>query len=156
MIINTPVDSNSESALPILQRAKPDPAACSLPLLQYRIPAGFPSPAADYREKSLDINDYLVRNKASTYFFRVVGDSMTGAHIHDGDMLVVDRSSKPKYGHIVLAVINNEYTEKRLYSHNGVIELHAANPDDPLIRFRENEELQVWGVVVGMFARFIV
>ncbi|SFI82383.1 LexA family transcriptional regulator [Nitrosomonas sp. Nm34] len=151
-----PFEPTCESTLPILQRAKLNPPFCAVPLLQFRIPAGFPSPAEDYKQKSLDINDYLVRNKASTYFFRVVGDSMTGAHIHDGDMLVVDRSIKPKHGHIVLAVINNEYTVKRLYSHNGVIELHAANPAYPPIRFRENEELQVWGVVVETFARFIV
>ncbi|TYP82941.1 MULTISPECIES: LexA family protein [Nitrosomonas] len=81
---------------------------------------------------------------------------MTGAHIYDGDMLVVDRSVEPKHGHIVLAVINNEYTVKRLYSCNGVIELHAENPAYPTLRFRENDELQVWGVVVGTFARFIV
>ena len=146
----------SASVLPPLQRVEIDPATCILPLLQYRIPAGFPSPAESYAEKGLDINDYLVRNKASTYFFRVVGDSMIGAHIHDGDMLVVDRSIKPKHGHIVLAVINNEYTVKRLYAYNGVIELHAENPAYPPIRFRENDELQVWGVVVGTVARFIV
>lgn len=113
-------------------------------------------PAEGYAEKGLDINDYLVRNKASTYFFRVFGDSMVGARIHDGDMLVVDRSIKPKHGHIVLAVINNEYTVKRLYAGNGVIKLHAENPAYPPIRFRENDELQVWGVVVGTVARFIV
>lgn len=156
MTIIVPLVSTSESTLPRLQRAKLDPSVCILPLLQYRIPAGFPSPAEGYAEKGLDINDYLVRNKASTYFFRVVGDSMVGARIHDGDMLVVDRSIKPKHGHIVLAVINNEYTVKRLYAGNGVIELHAENPAYPSIRLRENDELQVWGVVVGTVARFIV
>jgi DNA polymerase V len=88
MTINILFSSSSESDLPILQRAKLDPTVCILPLLQYRIPAGFPSPAEGYAEKGLDINDYLVRNKASTYFFRVSGNSMTGAHIYDGDMLV--------------------------------------------------------------------
>lgn len=68
---------------------------------------------------------------------------MTGAHIHDGDMLVVDRSLEPKRGHIVLAVINNEYTVKRLYACDGMIELYAENPAYPPIRFKENEELQV-------------
>jgi len=81
---------------------------------------------------------------------------MTGAHIHDGDMLVVDRSIEPKHGHIVLAVINNEYTVKRLYICDGVVELHAENPAYPPIRFKEHEELQVWGVVVGTVARFAV
>ena len=117
---------------------------------------GFHLLQTDYAEKGLDLNSYLVRNKAATYFFRVVGNSMTGAHIHDGDMLVVDRSVEPKHGHIVLAVVNNEYTVKRLYACNGVIELHAENPAYPPIRFRQNDELQVWGVVVGTVARFIV
>jgi DNA polymerase V len=67
-----------------------------------------------------------------------------------------DRSIQPKHGHIVLAVINNEYTVKRLYFCNGVIELHAANPDHPPIRFSESDELQVWGVVVGAVVRFVV
>ncbi len=146
----------SASTLPRLQRAEIDPAVCILPLLQHRIRAGFPSPADEYIEKGLDLNSYLVRNKAATYFFRVVGDSMTGAHIHDGDMLVVDRSVEPKHGHIVLAVINNEYTVKRLHAYGGVIELHAENPAYPPIRFQEHEELQVWGVVVGTVARFAV
>jgi DNA polymerase V len=124
--------------------------------LQHRVPAGFPSPAEDYVDKSLDLNTYLVRNKAATFFFRVMGDSMTGARIHDGDMLVVDRSIEPRHRHIVLAVINNEYTVKRLYNLDGVIELHAENPAYPPIRFREHEELQVWGVVVGTVSRFSV
>lgn len=142
--------------LPRLQQAAADPEICSLPLLQHRISAGFPSPADDYIENSLDLNTYLVRNKAATFFFRVIGDSMTGANIHDGDILVVDRSIEPRHRHIVLAVINNEYTVKRLYCHDGVIELHAENATYPPIRFHEHEELQVWGVVVGAVTRFAV
>lgn len=151
-----PFDRSSTTTLPFLQPAAIDPAVCILPLLQHRISAGFPSPAEEYVEKGLDLNTYLVRNKAATYFFRVVGDSMTGAHIHDGDMLVVDRSVEAKHGHIVLAVINNEYTVKRLYACDGVIELHAENPAYPPILFQEYDELQVWGVVVGTVARFAV
>lgn len=151
-----PLVDTSESTLPRLHRAKLDSAPCAMPLLRYRIPVGFPSPAEGYAEKGLDINDYLVRNKASTYFFRIMGDSMMGAHIYNGDMLVFDHSIKPKHGHIVLAVINNEYTVKRLYACNGLIELHTENPAYPPIRFHENDELQVWGVVAGVVARFIV
>lgn len=119
------------------------PAVCILPLFQHRIPAGFSSPSDEYVEKGLDLNSYLVRNKAATYFFRVVGDSMIGAHIHDGDMLVVDRSIEPKHGHIVLVLINYEYTVKRLYTCDSVIGLYAENPADLPVRFREDEELQV-------------
>lgn len=156
MTIIIPFDPSSSSTLPYLQPAVIDPLVCVLPLLLHRVPAGFPSPADEYVEKGLDLNTYLVRNKAATYFFRVVGDSMTGAHIHDGDMLVVDRSIEPKHGHIVLAVINNEYTVKRLYHQDGVIELHAENAAYPPIRFCEHDELQVWGVVVGAVSRFAV
>ncbi|SEO34019.1 DNA polymerase V [Nitrosospira multiformis] len=85
-----------------------------------------------------------------------MGDSMTGANIHDGDLLVVDRSIEPKHGHIILAVINNEYTVKRLYSMDGMIELWAENPAYPPIRVREHEELRVWGVVIGAVSRFAV
>ena len=81
---------------------------------------------------------------------------MTGANIHDGDMLIVDRSVEPKHGHIVLAVINNEYTVKRLYCREEKVELHAENPAYPPIHFREHEELQVWGVVVGTVSKFPV
>ncbi len=156
MTIIVPFDPSSLSTLLYLQPAAIDPPVCVLPLLLHSIPAGFPSPADEYVEKGLDLNAYLVRNKAATYFFRVVGDSMAGAHIHDGDMLVVDRSVEPKHGHIVLAAINNEYTVKRLYTLDGVVELHAENPAYPPIRFKEHEELQVWGVVVGTVARFAV
>jgi DNA polymerase V len=109
-----------------LRPAALSPMPCPLPLLLHRIPAGFPSPADEYAESALDLNTYLVRNKTATFFFRVIGDSMTGANIHDGDLLVVDRSIEPRHGHIVLAVINNEYTVKRLHRVNGVIELHAG------------------------------
>jgi DNA polymerase V len=125
-------------------------------LLLQRIPAGFPSPADEYAESALDLNAYLVRNKTATFFFRVMGDSMTGAHIHDGDLLVVDRSIEPKHGHIVLAVVNNEYTVKRLHRLGGVVELHAENPSYVPIRFQEHDELQVWGVVTGVVSRFAV
>ena len=129
---------------------------CRLPLLLNRVPAGFPSPADEYAETALDLNTYLIRNKTATFFFRVIGDSMTAANIHDGDLLVVDRSIEPRHGHIVLAVLNNEYTVKRLHQLNGVIELRAENSAYPPICFREHDELQVWGVVTGAVSRFAV
>jgi len=148
--------ATAPDVLPPLQPAKHNSVVCRLPLLQHRIPAGFPSPADDYIENGLDLNTYLVRNKTATFFFRVIGDSMTGAHIHDGDMLIVDRSIEPKHNHIVLAAINNEYTVKRLHCQNGIVELHAENPAYPPICFHEHEELQVWGVIVGAVSKFVV
>ncbi|SFU67519.1 LexA family protein [Nitrosospira multiformis] len=152
----SPFGMPSSPVLPRLYRAADPAPVCRLPLLLQRIPAGFPSPADEYAEAALDLNTYLIRNKVSTFFFRVMGDSMTGANIHDGDLLVVDRSIEPKHGHIVLAVINNEYTVKRLYHLDGAVELHAENPVYPPIRFQEHDELQVWGVVIGAVSRFPV
>ena len=79
------------------------------------VSAGFPSPAADHSQKRIDLNDHLIRNKEATFLFRVRGDSMTGIGIYDGDTLLVDRSLEPRHNAIVLAVLNNEFTVKRLY-----------------------------------------
>ena len=125
------------------------------PLFDQAVAAGFPSPAEGYLEKGLDLNQYLVRNQAATFFFRVRGDSMVDARIHDGDLIVVDRSIAPQPGHIVLAVVNNDYTVKRYSHHNGVIELKSANPAYPTIRLNDLDELQIWGVVVGAVARIL-
>ncbi len=121
-----------------------------------RIPAGFPSPAADYAEGSLGINEYLIPHKASTFIFTVVGDSMKNIGIVDGDKVVVDRAIEPKHRHIVIAVVNQEYTIKRLYKRAGVIELRSENPDFLPIRFTGQDELVIWGVVTDAFCRFSV
>ncbi|WP_136415942.1 translesion error-prone DNA polymerase V autoproteolytic subunit [Herbaspirillum sp. ST 5-3] len=131
------------------------PEAVCRPLFRSHVAAGFPSPASDYIERGLDLNSYLIRNKAATFFFRVKGDSMIGARIHDGDLLVVDRSIQAEHGHVVLAVVDGEYTVKRLNKRAGVIELHAENPDYPPIRFSDGQELQIWGVVIGTVCKFI-
>lgn len=83
-----------------------------------KVSAGFPSPAADYEEKTLDINEYLIRNPVSTFFFPVQGESMQGAEIFDGDVLVVDRSIKARH-YIVVAFVNGERLVKRLHHRNG-------------------------------------
>ena len=79
--------------------------------------------------------------------FRVRGDSMTGIGIYEGDKLLVDRSIEPKHNHIVLAVLNNEFTVKRLYKRGGVVKLIAENPIYPPIVIKPEEELTIWGVV---------
>ena len=111
---------------------------------------------ADYVEKGLDLNTYLISHPASTFFFRVQGDSMKNAHIFDGDIVLVDRSIDPKHRHIVLAVVNNEYTVKRLYKRAGIVELRAENLDYSPIRFQDCDELTIWGVVIGTVRRFSV
>ena len=129
-------------------------AAYELKLLSHRISAGFPSPAADYAEDGLDLNHYLVQNKPATFMFTVKGDSMLGAGICDGDKVVVDKALKPKHKDIVVAVVDSEYTIKRLYQSRGRIELQAENANYPAITFNEGSELQIWGVVVGVVRKY--
>jgi DNA polymerase V len=118
-----------------------------LDMCDWKVPAGFPSPAADHTRKTLDLNEHLIRNREATFIFRVKGDSMIGIGIYDGDELIVDRSIDPKHGNIVLAVLNNEFTVKRLHRRGGVIKLIAENPIYPPIVVSEGEELVIWGVV---------
>jgi len=113
----------------------------------WKVPAGFPSPAADHTQERVDLNKELIRNKDATYLFRVKGDSMTGAGIYEGDTLVVDRSVTPKHNHIVLALLNNEFTVKRLYRRGGVVKLVAENNIYPIRLIKEEDDFVVWGVV---------
>ena len=129
-------------------------ATCEIKLLSHRISAGFPSPAGDYVEDGLDLNNYLVQNKPATFMFTVRGESMIVAGIHDGDKVVVDRALKAQHNDIVIAVINGEYTIKRLYQYRGRIELRPENPDYSPITFSDGYELQIWGVVVGVVRRY--
>lgn len=124
-----------------------------LPLGAVKVSAGFPSPAADYEDKRLDINDYLIRNPVSTFFFSVEGDSMQGAEIFDGDILVVDKSIRPVHGHIVVAFVNGERLVKRLYRRGSRVALLADNPAYPSLEIHEGIDLEIWGVVVGKFKR---
>lgn len=120
-----------------------------------RVSAGFPSPAADYEDQRLDINDYLVRNPVSTFFFAVEGDSMEGAEIFAGDILVVDKSIRPRHGHIVVAFVDGERLVKRLYNRAGRTALVAENPGYPTLEIQDGMELVVWGVVTGKFKRLM-
>jgi DNA polymerase V len=127
------------------------PRVLSVPLYldvcTWKVPAGFPSPAADHTQERVDLNKELIRNKDATYLFRVKGDSMTGAGIYEGDTLVVDRSVTPKHNHIVLALLNNEFTVKRLYRRGGVVKLVAENNIYPVRLIKEEDDFVVWGVV---------
>ena len=118
-----------------------------LDMSEWTVRAGFPSPAADHTQKRIDLNDHLIRNKEATFIFKVKGDSMIGAGIYEGDALVIDRSIEAKHGNIVLAVLNNEFTVKRLYRRGGVVKLVAENNLYPPIVVKSGEELTVWGVV---------
>ena len=113
----------------------------------WKVPAGFASPAADHTRKRIDLNEHLIRNGDATHIFKVKGDSMIDAGIYEGDALLIDRSIEPKHGDIVLAVLNNEFTLKRLFRKGGVIKLVPENQRYPTIVVKPEEEFSVWGVV---------
>ena len=118
-----------------------------------RVPAGFPSPADDFDEAELDIAEHLVRNPESTFFIRAHGDSMVARGIHSGDVLVVDRSVEPKLGQVVIAVLDGEMTVKTLGKIGARYALLAQAEDPeayPPVVVGEEQELRVWGVVVGV------
>ena len=125
----------------------------ALPIDAVKLSAGFPSPAADYEVSRLDINEYLVRNPVSTFFFPVQGDSMEGAEIFDGDILVVDKSVRPRHGHIVVAFVDGLRLVKRLYRQDGRMALEAENRKYPALEITAEMDCVIWGVVVGKFKR---
>jgi len=126
------------------------PATLRLPLFGHKIAAGFPSPADDYVEDSIDLNQHLVRHKEATFFLRVKGDSMLGAGIHDGDLLVVDRALNPADGRVVIAVLDGELTVKRLGRKAGRVRLLPENPAYPVIEVNDEQDLVIWGVVTNV------
>jgi DNA polymerase V len=121
-----------------------------LPYFEAKVSAGFPSPAGDYEETRLDLNKYLIKNPAATFFVRVTGDSMVGAGIHHNDILVVDRSLEPKSGSVVIAVLNGELTVKRIRIKRKKITLEPENPDFQSREVAEGSEFEVWGVVTNV------
>ncbi|TYB31489.1 MAG: translesion error-prone DNA polymerase V autoproteolytic subunit [Candidatus Mcinerneyibacterium aminivorans] len=118
-----------------------------LPFFVTSISAGFPSPADDYIDKKLDLNEYLIKNPSSTFYVRVEGDSMIDAGIHSKDILIVDRSLEPKNKKIILAILNGEFTVKRLIKKGKTIALKAENPKYPNIKVKNDMDFQVWGIV---------
>ena len=109
----------------------------------------------DDESTRLDVHEYLVHNGESSFFFEVRDDSMAEAEIFRGDMLVVDKSLSPAHGNIVVAYINGERLVRRLYSRGKKTALQTDNPDTPEIVPEYGSELTIWGVVVGMFKRFV-
>lgn len=142
--------SELHTLVPVIWPVNPAPKTAETPLFLIKCPAGFPSPAADYVESGLDLNDYLVKHRAATFIFDVCGDSMIGAGIFDGDKIIVDRAVEARHGMIVVAILNGEHAIKRLHVGRDGIELRPENPCYRPIRIREHEELTVFGVVVGV------
>ena len=123
----------------------PTPRACTL--YHSRVAAGFPSPADDYIEGQLDLNRYLVDRPAATFFVRVEGDSMLGAGIHPGDLLVVDRSRQAGEGSVIIAVLDGELTVKRLRYRGEQAWLYPENEAYPPLAITDAHDFQIWGVV---------
>lgn len=126
----------------------PTNSPLELPIVTSKVPAGFPSPAEEYLGDTLDLNQIMVDNPTATFFARVQGDSMTNT-IFPEDILVVDRSVSPKHGSVVVAIINNEFTVKRLNMNDGLT-LVSDNPNYEPIRITGEMDLTVWGVVTGI------
>ncbi|WP_155845422.1 LexA family protein [Chitinilyticum aquatile] len=131
------------------------PVALSCPVMGVAVPAGFPSPAEDWAEDRLDLNRRFIAHPESTFFFRVSGDSMVSPDpcrtIADGATLVVDCRREARHDDIVVAVIDNDFTVKRLYARGQRLALIAENPAFPPIVLCEEQELSIWGVVVAWF-----
>lgn len=124
-------------------------SAVEIPLYSSRPAAGFPAPGDDQVEKSLDLNDLLIDNPTATFFVKVEGDSMEGAKIFSGDVLVVDRSVTPSSGHIVVAAVYGEMVVKRLLVTSTDSRLISENTNYQPIILTNNDECFIWGVVIG-------
>lgn len=118
-----------------------------LTLFEHRVAAGFPSPAADFAQKRIDLNAHLFQNRDSSFLFRVQGDSMVDVGIFDGDTIIVDRAISASHNHIVLAIVDDAFTIKRLHKRDNTICLLSENSAYAPITFQEGQELRIWGVV---------
>ena len=117
------------------------------PLVSSPVAAGFPSPADDYIDSAIDLNEHLIAHPSATFFVRAKGHSMLGAGIRDGDTLIVDRAINAKHGDIVVAVLNGDFTVKKLHQKSGLVALQAEHADFPLIKIQDGADFEVWGVV---------
>lgn len=118
----------------------------ALPLFGDLVPCGFPSPAHDYVEQRIDLNKLVIRHPSATYFVRAAGDSMSGAGIGNGDLLVVDSAKNAQHGDIVIAAVDGEFTVKRLQTHPSIM-LIPENPAYTPIQFSGEDSLDIFGVV---------
>jgi len=123
---------------------------CERPLFMVPVSAGFPSPAEDYIEGKLDLNKYLIKHPAATFFVKVAGNSMIDAGIHDGDILIVDRSIKPANKKVVIAVVNGELTVRRIRVTKDKVFLISENRDYKPLQVEEEMDFEVWGVVTNV------
>lgn len=128
-------------------------SAMLLPMAASSVRGGFPSPAADFAVTRIDLAKELVQHPLCTFILRLTGDSMEGAGMFDGDLLVVDKYLKPEHGDIVVAEVDGEFTCKRLYMRNGQFMLRPENPTYPDIRPKDGQQIEIWGVVTSSVKR---
>ena len=119
-----------------------------IPLSEENISAGFPSPAEDYLQEEIDLNEYLIANPASTFILRVNGNSMTKAGIQNDDLIIIDKSINPRPGNIVIASLDGNFTIKRLLEKDGEHYLKADQPNYPMIKISNQEQVEIWGVAI--------
>lgn len=141
---NDPRETHVSSVSPVLIDSPQEQ-----PLYASQPAAGFPSPGDDLVERPLDLNDLMIDNPTATFFVRVSGDSMEGAKIFDGDVLVVDRSVEPKHGSIVVAAVYGELVVKRLQKERSGLALISENEEYKPILIDDTEGCFIWGVVTG-------
>lgn len=120
-----------------------------LPLCSFRVPAGFPSPAADHIEQQISLDEVLNIRAPHVYLVSITGESMQGAGIFEGDLAIVDRAIEPAHGHIVAALLNNEPICKRLCKRGKEVVLLSENPKYPPRYVLEGDELTIWGVITS-------
>ena len=126
---------------------KSDETSISIPLFTSPVKAGFPSPAEDFIEETLDLNKYLIKHPAATFFVKVEGDSMIDANIFKNDILIIDRSLSPQDKKIVIAILNGEFTVKRIRILKNKIYLQPENKNYSQIEIPPNSDFEIWGVV---------
>jgi DNA polymerase V len=144
---NEKMSFNSSGAALAEHPSAADKLPAALNLAWSPVSAGFPSPAEDHAEQALDLNEHLIKHPAATFFVRVDGDSMIGAGIHSGDMLIVDRALAAESGSVVVAVVDGEFTVKRLLRHKNRLFLVPENTAFKPIEILDGMDFQVWGVV---------
>nr|WP_313079437.1 translesion error-prone DNA polymerase V autoproteolytic subunit [Atlantibacter sp.] len=131
----------------LFRPAASNPPYVPVVLFLERCPAGFPSPAQDYVEKELDLNEYCISRKNSTFFVRAISNSMTDIGLHSGDLMVVDKAERAQHGDIVIAEVDGEFTVKRLLL-NPRPALQPMNPAYPTL-YPDPDQLQIFGVVTA-------
>lgn len=121
--------------------------ALALPFVENGISAGFPSPALDFVDLSIDLNKYLIKHPSATFYGRVKGDSLKNAGIHHGDLLIIDRSVEPTNGKIAVCYLDGEFTAKRIKTAQDMLWLVAENEQYQPIKVTKENDFVIWGVV---------